>query len=83
MATQLLRAVGRPSAGSGPVIAPDEGHAALEPRSRFDAEGRVLNGPALADLAPVPAEIADRAGTPVHAADIKENSRAKAQEKRQ
>jgi glycine/D-amino acid oxidase-like deaminating enzyme/nitrite reductase/ring-hydroxylating ferredoxin subunit len=51
--------------------------------SRFDAEGRVLNGPALADLAPVPAEIADRAGTPVHAADIKENSRATAQEKRQ
>jgi Rieske Fe-S protein len=51
--------------------------------SRFDAEGRVLNGPALADLAPVAAEIADRAGTPVHAADVKEKSREKTQEKRQ
>jgi glycine/D-amino acid oxidase-like deaminating enzyme/nitrite reductase/ring-hydroxylating ferredoxin subunit len=51
--------------------------------SRFDPEGRVLNGPALADLAPVPAEIADRAGTPVHAADVKETSREKTQEKRQ
>jgi glycine/D-amino acid oxidase-like deaminating enzyme/nitrite reductase/ring-hydroxylating ferredoxin subunit len=50
--------------------------------SRFDPEGRVLNGPALADLAPVPAEVADRAGTPVHAADIKESSRG-GQEKRQ
>ena len=50
--------------------------------SRFTAEGRVLNGPALADLAPVPAEIADRAGTPVHAADVKEKSRDRSQEKR-
>jgi glycine/D-amino acid oxidase-like deaminating enzyme/nitrite reductase/ring-hydroxylating ferredoxin subunit len=51
--------------------------------SRFDPEGRVLNGPALANLAPVPAEVADRAGTPVHAADIRESSRQKTQEKRQ
>jgi glycine/D-amino acid oxidase-like deaminating enzyme/nitrite reductase/ring-hydroxylating ferredoxin subunit len=51
--------------------------------SRFDAEGRVLNGPALANLAPVAAEIADRAGTPVHAADVKERSREKTQAKRQ
>jgi Rieske Fe-S protein len=51
--------------------------------SRFDPEGRVLNGPALANLAPVPADIADRAGTPVHAADIKGSSREKTQEKRQ
>jgi glycine/D-amino acid oxidase-like deaminating enzyme/nitrite reductase/ring-hydroxylating ferredoxin subunit len=50
--------------------------------SRFDAEGRVLNGPALADLAPVSAEVADRAGTAVHAADVKGTSREHSQEKR-
>jgi glycine/D-amino acid oxidase-like deaminating enzyme/nitrite reductase/ring-hydroxylating ferredoxin subunit len=50
--------------------------------SRFDWEGRVLNGPALADLPPVPAEFADRWGTPVHAADVKERSSEEAQEKR-
>jgi glycine/D-amino acid oxidase-like deaminating enzyme/nitrite reductase/ring-hydroxylating ferredoxin subunit len=50
--------------------------------SRFDAEGRVLNGPALADLAPVSAEVADRAGTAVHAADVKPRSSERPQEKR-
>jgi Rieske Fe-S protein len=51
--------------------------------SRFDAEGRVLNGPALADLAPVSAEVAARAGSPVHAADVKGRLREKTQETRQ
>ena len=50
--------------------------------SRFDAEGRVLNGPALADLAPVSAEIADRAGRRVHDADIKEKQREQSEENR-
>jgi glycine/D-amino acid oxidase-like deaminating enzyme/nitrite reductase/ring-hydroxylating ferredoxin subunit len=50
--------------------------------SRFDPEGRVLNGPALADLAPVNAEVADRAGTEVHAADVEGRSRERTQEKR-
>jgi len=50
--------------------------------SRFDAEGRVLNGPALADLAPVSAEVADRAGGAVHTADVKGKSGEQAQEKR-
>jgi glycine/D-amino acid oxidase-like deaminating enzyme/nitrite reductase/ring-hydroxylating ferredoxin subunit len=50
--------------------------------SRFDPEGRVLNGPALADLAPVSADVADRAGTEVHAADVEGRSRERTQEKR-
>lgn len=50
--------------------------------SRFDPEGRVLNGPALADLAPVSAEVADRAGSVVHAADVKGRSTQQQQEKR-
>ncbi|MGQ0714026.1 MAG: FAD-dependent oxidoreductase [Gemmatimonadaceae bacterium] len=50
--------------------------------SRFDAEGRVLNGPALMDLAPVPAELADRVGERVHASDVKSKSRDQAQESR-
>ena len=50
--------------------------------SRFDAEGRVLNGPALADLAPVSADVADRAGTAVHTADVKGKSGEQAREKR-
>lgn len=50
--------------------------------SRFDPEGRVLNGPALADLAPVSAEVADRAGSVVHASDVKERSSQQSREKR-
>ena len=50
--------------------------------SRFDPEGRVLNGPALADLAPVSAEVADRAGSVVHASDVKGRSSQPSQEKR-
>lgn len=38
--------------------------------SRFDPEGKVLTGPALADLAQVPAEIAQRARGRVHRADV-------------
>jgi glycine/D-amino acid oxidase-like deaminating enzyme/nitrite reductase/ring-hydroxylating ferredoxin subunit len=50
--------------------------------SRFSPEGRVLNGPALADLAPVPAELADRVGEAVHAADVKGRSESQAQDRR-
>lgn len=50
--------------------------------SRFSPEGRVLNGPALADLAPIPAELADRVGEEVHAADVKGRSEDQAQERR-
>jgi glycine/D-amino acid oxidase-like deaminating enzyme/nitrite reductase/ring-hydroxylating ferredoxin subunit len=50
--------------------------------SRFDPEGRVLNGPALADLAPVAAEVADRAGRRVHDADVKGRSGERSQEQR-
>lgn len=50
--------------------------------SRFDPEGRVLNGPALADLAPISAEVADRAGSVVHASDVKGRSSQPSQEKR-
>ena len=50
--------------------------------SRFSPEGRVLNGPALADLAPVSAEVADRAGRRVHDEDVKGRSRPQPQEER-
>jgi glycine/D-amino acid oxidase-like deaminating enzyme/nitrite reductase/ring-hydroxylating ferredoxin subunit len=44
--------------------------------SRFDPEGKVLNGPALADLAPVSSEIADQARSPVHRSDVEGESGA-------
>ena len=50
--------------------------------SRFSPEGKVLNGPALADLAPVSAEVADRAGSAVHRADVKRAAGERSQEKR-